>query len=150
MFRYSYNKIFWGPWNFSENQQKLWRWLATFSKTLAGKELMIWSFSWYSCIFCECFSRKRWSSVYLLEDSWSMEGFRIVACFHSGQRDVKVSRLNVNVYQSYDAVNLRAFHTSMIDCLVLISQGTTFRIRTTVWLYINAVYLLQTSTSALL
>ncbi len=30
MFRYSYNKIFWGPWNFSENQQKRWRWLATF------------------------------------------------------------------------------------------------------------------------
>ncbi len=41
MIRYSYNKIFWGPLNFSKNPQKCWRWLATFfSKTLAGKELM--------------------------------------------------------------------------------------------------------------
>ncbi len=37
MFRYSYNKIFWGTLNFCENQQKRWGWLITFFKN-AGEE----------------------------------------------------------------------------------------------------------------
>ncbi len=39
MFRYSYSKIFWGPWNFSENQQKRWWWLATFFKNAGGESV---------------------------------------------------------------------------------------------------------------
>jgi len=30
IFRYSYNKIFWWPWNFCKNYQKCWHWMATF------------------------------------------------------------------------------------------------------------------------
>ncbi len=39
MFRYSYNKIFWGARHFSENPQKCWRWLATFFKNTGGERV---------------------------------------------------------------------------------------------------------------
>jgi len=38
IFRYSYNKIFWRPWNFCESKMLVDGW-QLFSKTLAGKEL---------------------------------------------------------------------------------------------------------------
>lgn len=32
LFKYSYNKIFWRPWQFCENDKKCWWWLATLNK----------------------------------------------------------------------------------------------------------------------
>ncbi|MGL6005948.1 hypothetical protein, partial [Aeromonas sobria] len=41
MFIYLKKNIFWKALNFGENHEKRWRWLATFFKTLAVKELII-------------------------------------------------------------------------------------------------------------
>ncbi len=49
MFRYSCNKIFWGPWKF------LWKWskmlvvVDNIFKTLVGKEIIMWNIDWITC-----------------------------------------------------------------------------------------------------
>uniref|UniRef100_A0A671K2R4 Zgc:171929 n=1 Tax=Sinocyclocheilus anshuiensis TaxID=1608454 RepID=A0A671K2R4_9TELE len=52
MFRYSYNKIIWGPWNFSENQQKRWPWLETFFKNAGGDLKCHSMIKRHPCRFC--------------------------------------------------------------------------------------------------
>ncbi len=51
-FRYSCNKLFWGPWKFCENYQKCWQWLAIFLKTLVRKELIMWEFWFDHLLYC--------------------------------------------------------------------------------------------------
>ncbi len=48
MIRYSYNKIFWAPLDFTENQQKHWRWLATFFKNAGGERVKQFNSHLYS------------------------------------------------------------------------------------------------------